>query len=70
MPRNGKKGNGRKQHTDETKELARARVAAGESLSGLPGAGHSEEHAAHMADAGGQGRAPGKQGKAQGAVYR
>ncbi len=33
MPRNGKKGNGRKQHTDETKELARARVAAGESLS-------------------------------------
>ena len=33
MPRNGKKGNGHKQHSEETKELARARVAAGESLS-------------------------------------
>lgn len=32
MPRNGKSNN-RKQHSDEIKELARARVAAGESLS-------------------------------------
>lgn len=51
MPRNGKNGNGKngngkKIYSNETKELARARVTAGESLSRVARAGAKREKGA------------------------